>query len=491
MIFAFCLYSMEENNSRLHEINEHLEQYEDEDQKPVRYIPSLKNIAAKHVASKLFDKQVRENLKFLPIELLSLIMIHKDIIIAKDADFAINLNSTFLQYILDNPINSEDIISNQDHTELLEQIYQCLNVSLSFCLEMLLKCYDNISDNQTIDRQFLIKLLHLINLEILICYVKSEHLLYEFEHKLERFKEYLKERKEYVNKVNMGVNSPKPFISPVFFISIIWNRHQKIPEFKTLKLLLDNGTDINFKHPDTGQTGIFFANTKRAYLFFLENGANPNILDNEGFPAYKEYLGNPEYFPTWINIMQLLVKYNADFDAQNENGQTILMIILSKEPQNIYAIQLLLSLKADIYKYDKDNNCPLIWAFKNSDSWNRDSLSGKIIIEHAKKLETMPSDLIPIFAVIFRSRINEIQQIFANKINCRDRKGNTPLIAACSVNSTYMAEAFIDMGADIDIANNENVTALMVASEKGNDKLIKLLTGDVKEEKPSGSCLIM
>lgn len=69
------------------------------------------------------------------------------------------------------------------------------------------------------------------------------------------------------------------------------------------------------------------------------------------------------------------------------------------------------------------------------------------------------------------------------EVNIKDKLGNTPLLLALTTGdvSFKVAELLVSKGASVKIANRAKRTALHLAAEKGNDKILKLLIDNCKE----------
>ena len=118
-------------------------------------------------------------------------------------------------------------------------------------------------------------------------------------------------------------------IQPIHLLSLSKESSvEKLIEFT--KLLLDNGADVNSIHSIFGYTPLHSACIKNNILliyFLHENGANPNI---------KQISGNtPLHLCSNLDIIKLLIKYNADPNIENNLNRKPIDIAITKKNQDI------------------------------------------------------------------------------------------------------------------------------------------------------------
>lgn len=139
-------------------------------------------------------------------------------------------------------------------------------------------------------------------------------------------------------------------------------------------------------------------------------------------------------------MVELLVKYGADINAQNESGKTALMLAAFSGKLKI--IQELRTSGAVYDKVDKAGSYAIHYAV---DGGNADSLQWML-------LDGMD-------------------------VNVKDTvSGWTPLLRAANISgSKDIAQLLIKFGADINAKDKENKTALMMAVINGNQPLVEVL----------------
>lgn len=211
-----------------------------------------------------------------------------------------------------------------------------------------------------------------------------------------------------------------------------------------IHLLLENGLDVNERNI-VGTTPLMWAvkrNKKEYVTTFLENGADPNETDdlenNAFFYAVAEQMS--------FELYDLLASaVTANFNIINKNGRTLLtefISMMSDSENNLKFLERLLSDGADL------NFCA----------------------EYYGKPKTGLDYIVEKKAGILNSVLNTV----SIDINEQDNKGNTLLHKVCAYNVNYDAEAakeiyrkvklLLENGAEKDITNDKDETALMLAS---------------------------
>jgi ankyrin repeat protein len=146
---------------------------------------------------------------------------------------------------------------------------------------------------------------------------------------------------------------------------------------KIIKQLIKEGKDINEKNKFE-KTPLMLAIEKHnigLVKLLLIAGANPNIKDNSGKAAlYKAVV--TQVSEQNLDLLNLLINYKADVNAQSNIGTTPLMMAV--EEPNLPVIQLLLKAGADPNIKDNDGNTALMRFEKNNKSLH-DNTSQEII----------------------------------------------------------------------------------------------------------------
>lgn len=302
--------------------------------------------------------------------------------------------------------------------------------------------------------------------------------------------------------------------TPIFYIDNI----------KTLEVLIDNNADVNFKD-NKGYTPIWrFSNNRfvketvrkeefKRIKFLIEHGAYVDSLAN-GSKLLLKTLDRKRY-----DILEMLIKCNANLGEINRIGELILIyaikdgeenivellinrgldinekddllgetaIFQAIRNENINMVKMLINLGASIELINKRHETPLIIALKRK---NIDLM--RILIDSGANVnfvldsEKSPSrkriwgyndedGYTPLFLAVQEDFIEGVKLLIEKgaNINQKDLFGDRPI---CSAKSSQVAELLLDNGADIDAKNNfgfvplfkiKNIDVLKIIVEKG------------------------
>jgi len=212
-----------------------------------------------------------------------------------------------------------------------------------------------------------------------------------------------------------------------------------------IDILLNEGVDINEGNVVQESpliTAIKF-NKKNLIAHLLENGADPNHTDRDGNSAFfyaVAHLQSENIYDTLRNFA------SPAFDQVNKNGETLLfeyVRVMSNSESGIKLLKKLIEDGADLYQ--------------ESTWYGADKTPLDIIAE--KQADILQAVL-------------ETREVDVNRA---DNKGNTLLHKVCAYNVNYEAEKaketyrkvklLLENGADIAITNDQDQTALMLASD--------------------------
>lgn len=267
-----------------------------------------------------------------------------------------------------------------------------------------------------------------------------------------------------IAKENADVNEADEIsygYTPLYFA--IWGNH-----FSTVKLLLDQGANVNVADHIYGMTPLHLA--AKAFegresivkILLAKNSENVDAQDNYGDTALliAAAIGNSK-------VVEILLEKGANMSQKNSQGKTAFDLTKNEE---------CMFLLGNIHKADKDGNTPLHLA----------SLKG---YESIVKI------------LIVRSPEN---------VNIQDKCGQTSLILASKKGHTNIVEVLVKNGANVNatdhqygfaaihwaaleryepivrvlLAKNANINAqtlfrkespLMIAAANGNVKMVKML----------------
>ena len=212
-----------------------------------------------------------------------------------------------------------------------------------------------------------------------------------------------------------------------------------------IDILLNEGVDINEGNvvQETPLITAIKFNKKNLIAHLLENGADPNHTDRDGNSAFFYAVAHSQS----ENIYNTLRNFTSPaFDQVNKNGETLLfeyVRMMSNSESGINFLKKLLNDGADLYQ---------------ASSWYG--------------ADKTPLDIIAEKQADILQAVLETEQV---DINRADNKGNTLLHKVCAYNVNYEAEKaketyrkvklLLENGADIAITNDQDQTALMLASD--------------------------
>lgn len=290
---------------------------------------------------------------------------------------------------------------------------------------------------------------------------------------------------EKLIKKNANINTCVPTYNenyggfyPIHFASIVDSAD------KIIKILINNGADINKQIIDTAFYGGF-------------TPIHLSILDKN------------------INSFNSLIKYGANINIKNSDGSSPLLYAIDYEAVDF--ANILIQNNADVNIADNKSMTPLILASKNNfeldfykklinnkanlnatiadtaADWNDPGFSALHFacsdydkIELAKLLVKSGADInikdvhsyTPLHIACANNNYNLIKFLIENgaAINDKDIDGLTPLHFSCIYSkSSEIPELLVKNGASINVKNTEGWTPIMAAALYGNTETIKYL----------------
>jgi len=212
-----------------------------------------------------------------------------------------------------------------------------------------------------------------------------------------------------------------------------------------IDILLNEGIDINEGNvvQETPLITAIKFNKKNLIAHLLENGADPNHTDRDGNSAFFYAVAHSQS----ENIYDTLRNFASPaFDQVNKNGETLLfeyIRMMSNSESGIKLLKKLIEDGADLYQ---------------ASTWYG--------------ADTTPLDIIAEKQADILQAVLETGQADVNRA---DNEGNTLLHKVCAYNVNYEAEKaketyrkvklLLENGADIAITNDQDQTALMLASD--------------------------
>ena len=210
-----------------------------------------------------------------------------------------------------------------------------------------------------------------------------------------------------------------------------WNGSTEV-----VKLLIDNGADLNHKN-NFGGTALIYAAYKgdtELVKLLIDSGADQNIKDRYGQTALMLAVGNEH-----TETVELLIDNGADPNIKNTMGDHALLVAVNRGHTEI--VELLINNKADPSSKTNGGETALMLAARR-----RDTEIVKILVNSGADINIKSYD-----------------------------NGTTALIEAAYKGDTELVKPLIDNGADLNIKDSFGYTALMFAVREGNTEIVKLL----------------
>lgn len=223
---------------------------------------------------------------------------------------------------------------------------------------------------------------------------------------------------------------------------------------------------INATSQDDGSTPLILAikdANLKALKFFIKEGADVNISNNNGSTALMFALQNEKDFKAF-DAVQMLVQNGAQINTTNKFGETALLFAVANNHQK--SVKLLIKKGADVNLTDVEDRSPLYFS-------NTKEMTKILIKRNAMDLKNIDKKYIDDKTQLFiAAENNEFQkaklliQSGAN-INISNNRGVTPLIQVSDYKNQDFASMLIENGADINAQNSSGCTALWYAAQKG------------------------
>ena len=276
-------------------------------------------------------------------------------------------------------------------------------------------------------------------------------------------------------------------IDIIFFLKFLWEEEDtelikviNIKEKEIVKILCDNGADVNLKDKE-GDTALIRAiniKNKETVKILCDNGADVNLKNKEGKtpliyamiklkkPMTSDFIANVNLqiknrntrlintikiknneileIVKIVKIVQILCDNGADVNLPSDNGNTPLMYAIYFN----YFLKFLCDYGADVNYKNRHGDTALICGIKKGN------------LEQIKFLCDNGAD-----------------------VNLQNNEGNTALMYGIKYNSIEKIKILYECGADVNCKNIYGYTPLDYAIKKRNIDIIKILTGFSKKSK--------
>lgn len=214
-------------------------------------------------------------------------------------------------------------------------------------------------------------------------------------------------------------------------------------DYDYLKQLTNNGRNVEARN-ENGTTALMIATGRKDYelmKLLLDAGAFVDATDNEGKTALIRAHGD-------VVSVEILLNAGADVNASDNYDQTPLMAAM-QDLNAYYGVRELIRAGADVKARDKSGNTALMMAANSS-------------FQHESDIVRLLLDA-------------------GADVNAKDSRGETALMRAVSAATGRLfipsdkIEVLIRAGADLNAQNKYGQTALMFASQRRNERVVKLL----------------
>ena len=285
---------------------------------------------------------------------------------------------------------------------------------------------------------------------------------------------------------------------------------------KTIRILLENGADVNVQDESwlkTGRTPLMYAvmqGDAALVQALLSKGARLELKNTNGETALSlarkeglEYIakllekaetGPAESVPTpdpslfdavkegRLDKVKALIAKGADVNVRNANGSAPLMY--AADGNALKMVHYFLKSGADVNAKNGTNNTALIFASTKGHVDVVNLLLRKkadVNVKNHSKGDAL------IYAVL-NKKTKVVSALLKSgaRVNEKYDDGKTALLMAVSDGSSDIAKLLIDHQADVNAVDNTEMTALMIACEKGNaDVALALLRAGADADRKS------
>ncbi|KAK7471427.1 hypothetical protein BaRGS_00035915 [Batillaria attramentaria] len=222
-----------------------------------------------------------------------------------------------------------------------------------------------------------------------------------------------------------------------------------------INVLLELGAEIN-RQGDKGNTPLGAAlegKKEQMALFLLEKGADPHVRNSKQ--------RNPVHIAAYNNLpeaIKALALKGADVNAKDQFGDTPLHDAIEKGNQE--AVDMLLRVKSiDLQATDRKNFNMLQYACLKGNA----HATERILARDSGQVDKMLDGQYSALHIAANNDHVECVKLLGNaNVNLVGHKGLTPLHLACIRGQFQSAEALVEFGADVNVADADGDTPLHV-----------------------------
>jgi ankyrin repeat protein len=235
---------------------------------------------------------------------------------------------------------------------------------------------------------------------------------------------------------------------------------------KIVKLLLEKGANVNDKDVD-GNTGLIYASTEgdtEVVKLLVEKGARLNHAEKRGYTALTAASENGH-----TEVVKLLLDKGAHLDVVEKDNNTALIIALKESHYDI--VKLLVEKGADVNAKDNVGFTPLMIASKGT---HTDIV--KLLVEKGANVNAKNNGGYTALMYTWKIEIVKLLLDKGARINDADKHGRTFFFyVAGTRGSNDLIKLLLEKGVDVNAKANDDKTALINASYQGNAEIVKLL----------------
>ena len=242
------------------------------------------------------------------------------------------------------------------------------------------------------------------------------------------------------------------------------NDHERVVEY-----LLMHGAEVNAAYK--GVTPLCVAASKgheRVVEYLLKHGAEVNAANNDGVTPLMSAAENGH-----LEVVAALIVGGAAVNEINKDGCTSLHIATKSGHQKV--VGHLIESKANVNIINNDGATPLIIAVMNySLSFVENSLLNMLFSLFMPCANDSASSLSS-DKLNFKFEIIKLLIESGAEVNAADNNGLTPLYVATQKGHERVVEYLLTHGAEVNVADKNGVTPLYVATQKSHERVVEYL----------------
>ncbi|KAK6983588.1 ankyrin repeat domain-containing protein 50 [Biomphalaria glabrata] len=255
-------------------------------------------------------------------------------------------------------------------------------------------------------------------------------------------------------------------------------------DIQLIQLLLDAGADIDGVYRK--RTPLMSTMRIEVINFLLSKGANVNFKTNTTplinaiswdyttnmLSIFSRKLSSEEIIENILLVLETLLTNGANLEGTDDHGRTALIASVQTK-LSLEVLKYLLNKGANVNHSDNNG-----WTALNLAAKTHNLAFSHLLLKHSADVDLKTySGHTPLHNAIGNSHLAELLLVYRANVNARDESGDTPLLLVSNYTCglEQIAKLLIDHGADLNIRNNAGMSALDLATEKFNTRLMCLL----------------